>query len=556
MRRHAHHPFSSIKLLGILAIFLLLSMMSVVVTASSSSTTPTIQQYIYSYQNTDALNNPELVSKFYRQRGFQPAWGESTQAHLRSASLLRILRGSHREGLVYAGYTVSAIESYRYSMEEKHIAWFDVLLTDAFLSYVKHAGSGQVNPYQLQENWHYPLPTVDALEVLKRVLITGKVAEELGKLSPQHGSYRRLVNALAEYTSIKQNGGWPQVPLHGPPLKLGDQAEEIITLKQRLRISGDLAGNTSIDSVFDASLQAAIKRFQARYGLEENGIVGENTRFALHAPVEKRIQQIIVNLERWRWLPRDLGKRHIRVNTARYDLRAYDNDQSVLSMRVVVGETAHKTPAFSKALRYLVLNPYWNIPNDIARDELIPSEQTNPGHLSRLKIHVLSGSRKINPLKINWQRYNGRKKLPIRLRQDPGPRNALGRIKFMLPNKYNIYLHDTTTRTFFDSRERTFSHGCVRVEYPLMLADYVLGDKWSYQDIQRAIKSGKTRRINLPESIPVHLYYHTVWVNDDGKVNFRKDTYRNDHLIMTRMPSARPVTEKVFIVSDDRVPVT
>lgn len=554
MRRHARHPFASVSLFGILAIILLLSMISVITPASAGTAAPSVRQYIRSYQDADALAHPDLVKSFYQKHRYLPVWGESTHAHTRAGELLHILRQSHREGLVYAGHRLSAIESFRYSMQAKNIAWFDVLLTDAFLSYVQHAGRGQVDPYQLQENWHYKLPDVDALSVLRHVVRTGDVAGILGKLSPQHKSYQRLTEALAKYTSIKAQGGWPQIPLYGSPLKPGDQAEAVIPLKQRLKMTGDLAENASQHAVFDYELQAAIKHFQARHGLEADGVIDEKTRFALHAPVEKRIQQILVNLERWRWLPRDLGQRHIRVNTARFNLQAIENDRPVLSMRVVVGAAEHKTPAFSEAMQYLVLNPYWNVPNDIARDELIKSEQANPGHLSRLNIQVLSGSRKLNPLKINWARYANRKQLPIRFRQEPGPHNALGRIKFMLPNKFKVYLHDTTARIFFDSRERTFSHGCVRVEKPVKLADYVLGNKWSEQDIQRAIKSGKNRYIKLPQKIPVHIFYHTVWVDETGGINFRKDVYHNDRLILARMPSAQPVAEKVFIVSDEQQP--
>lgn len=554
MHRHARHPKISASLPGILGIVLLLSMVSVVYAASSGTAAPGVTQYIRLYHNTETLNHPQLVAAFYRGNRFQPVWGESTRAHARADSLLHVLRQSYREGLVYAGHSLSGIESYRYSMQARYIAWFDVLMTDAFISYVQQAGRGQVNPYQLQENWHYPLPEVDALALLKQVLRDDNVMSVLTGLSPQIDSYRRLVDALDRYTSIKADGGWPQIPLYGEPLEYGDQSEEIVLLKRRLQITGDLPENASLHAVFDYELQEAVRRFQARYGLEQDGVVGEKTRFALHAPVEKRIQQIIVNLERWRWLPRDLGRRHIRVNTARFDLRAFEDDKKVLSMRVVVGETEHKTPAFSEDMQYLVLNPYWNVPNKIARDELIRTEQANPGHLTRMNVRVLSGSKKLDPMKIDWSRYEGMKQLPVRLRQDPGPRNALGRIKFMLPNKYRVYLHDTPARIFFDSRVRTFSHGCVRVEDPLKLADYVLGEKWSARALQRVIDSGKNRYVKLPEPLPVHIYYHTVWADESGRVNFRNDVYNKDRLIMARMPSARPVAEKVFIVSDEQQP--
>ncbi len=547
MRRHAPHPIKLLPFFALLGILFQVAAMASPQAFFQPSESVVMQHYIKLFHAADSLKNTDLVRQFYHERAYQSIWVEADYTTAGADELIEVIHSAYREGLVFPGYYISTIESLRYSPKEKDRAWLDVVLTDAFISYAIQAGRGQLDPYSLQENWKYKLPIVDALQLLRTALASEDVAGVLRGLSPQQAGYRRLVESLDFYTGIKQQGGWPQISIYSSPLSKDMQTEEVVLLRERLTITGDLAPNASQHALFDYELEAAVQHFQKRHGIDADGVVGQKTRFALHAPVEKRIQQITANLERWRWLPRDMGDRHIRVNTAAFELQAIEYDQSVLSMRVVVGKTKNQTPSFSEDMQYLVLNPYWNVPNSIARDELIKKEQARPGYLAGKNIRVLSGNSKgtqiLNPDEIDWSAYKGMRNLPIKLRQDPGSKNALGKIKFMLPNKYSIYLHDTPSKSFFEKLQRTYSHGCVRVQDPLALADYVLGDDWQADAIQQVIARGKNKYIKLPESIPVHIVYQTVWVNAAGEINFRKDLYSNDRQIMAHLPAARTATQ-------------
>jgi len=285
-------------------------------------------------------------------------------------------------------------------------------------------------------------------------------------------------------------------------------------------------------------LEQAVRRFQTRHGLQVDGVVGKKTRAAMAVPVEQRIHQIRLNLERWHWVPRDLGNRYILINTAAFELEAYDNDEVSLAMRVIVGKEERPTPVFTENMRYLIVNPYWNVPNKLATHDLIPAQLNDPDYFHRKDIRIFAGwqagAEEVDPALIDWQAYLGVRYLPYKLQQAPGPANSLGRIKFMLPNAHSVYLHDTPARHLFEKPVRAFSSGCVRVENPLQLADYVLASRSggsARPDIESIIASGETRTLSLPESIPVYFLYQTAWTDSLGQVHFRDDIYRRDVLL-------------------------
>jgi murein L,D-transpeptidase YcbB/YkuD len=432
-------------------------------------------------------------------------------------------------------------------MQEK--ARQEIRLTDLFMSLARRASQGELNPSAFDTEWHYDRPQVDAVTLLQQAVASNEFTGVLSGLLPQHKSYRQLVSALGTFRELSQAGGWPEIAPVGPTIEIGATGDEIVQLRERLRLSGDLVADMSSDQGFDSGLKQAVKHFQKRHGLKADGVVGLETRKALHTSVDKRIEQITLNLERWRWLPRDLGKRHIRVNMAGFELQVREDDEVPLSMRVIVGKDERKTPAFTKKMSYLVFNPYWNVPNKIAREDLMPHVLHDPGYFFRKKIRVLSGwgkhSEELDPYSIDWQAYRDSKYLPFKFRQDPGERNSLGRVKFMLPNPYSVYLHDTPSRRLFNRSVRTFSSGCVRLEDPLALANYVMGDNWQEPALQRIIKSNKNRILALPEPIPVHMLYQTAWVDQAGTVQFRKDIYKKDKLMLMALPRAiEPVAQR------------
>jgi murein L,D-transpeptidase YcbB/YkuD len=348
-----------------------------------------------------------------------------------------------------------------------------------------------------------------------------------------HESYYAIQTMLEQYLSLRDAGGWPAFSSTGPVLESGDISAEIPAMRDILWRTGDLAESARGDVRFNGELLRAVMRFQERHGLTADGIVGKRTRQALSVDVDARIAQLRLNLERARQLPRDPGERYIWINTAAFELEVYEGSRVPLSMRVIVGKQEHQTPVFSEKLSYLVVNPYWHVPTKLAVRDLIPAMLRNPHYFNQRGIRVLSGwqsdATELDPQSINWGAYDGSRYLPYKLRQDPGPGNALGRIKFMLPNRYSVYLHDTPGTHLFERPVRTFSSGCVRVEKPLELARYVIGrDDIESQQLQAIIDTGENQVISLPEPIPVYMVYQTAWVDTNGNAQFRDDIYARD----------------------------
>jgi murein L,D-transpeptidase YcbB/YkuD len=338
---------------------------------------------------------------------------------------------------------------------------------------------------------------------------------------------------LLKYRELGEEGGWEPLP-DGPTLHEGDRDARVAALRARLTVSGDLDGNGGADrELFDPSLERGVRRFQGRHGLAVDGVVGKATLAALNVPVRERVRQIERNMERWRWLPEELGGRYILVNTADFSLEVVEEGEQVMAMRVVTGKKARRTPVFSGRMTYLVLNPYWHIPHKLAVEDILPKIKKDPGYLDRQKIRVFESweepAPEIQPETVDWSEIT-ESNLVFKLRQDAGPRNALGRVKFMFPNKFAVYLHDTPSRTMFQRSQRDFSSGCIRIEEPIDLALYVLrGDPdWTSEEVLSAIESRKNRIVWLPEPIPVHVLYWTAWVEGEGTVHFRNDVYDRD----------------------------
>lgn len=376
----------------------------------------------------------------------------------------------------------------------------------------------------------------------------------LDRVEPRHDGFHRLKAALQRYRRIAQSGGWPSVPnvwlrpADGAPHEHADDGatslspleaaryrRALVAVCERLQISGDLrrSDRRGCDDLleYDSPLQQAVRRFQARTGLATDGIVGPRTRAAMNVPVEERLAQMAANLARWWRLPDDLGERFVMVNIAAYRLTAVAAGRPVLSMRVIAGRPETPTPVFRDEISYLVFGPYWNVPRSITERELLPRIAANPAYLRRQRLQVVDGwsapAKVIDPETIDWDAALDA--FPFRLRQRPGPRNALGLVKFMFPNRFNVYLHDTPARHLFAVGRRAFSHGCVRVEAPIALARFLLADpeRWTEKTVETAMHAGRRRVVHLAEPVPVYLTYFTAWV-DDGVVQFREDIYRKD----------------------------
>ncbi|MGW8369195.1 MAG: L,D-transpeptidase family protein [Gammaproteobacteria bacterium] len=360
---------------------------------------------------------------------------------------------------------------------------------------------------------------------------------------PNQPDYYLLVDRLATLRQIRDRGGWPGVD-EGPALRFGDSDPRVAQIAARLSISGDLEPGFAGDE-FDEMLETAVERFQSRHGLTVDGVVGRASVAALNVPVQDRINQIIVNLERWRWLPESLGERYIIVNIAGFRLDVFENGHSIMDMRVVVGRPYRRTPVFSETIRYLELNPSWEVPMRIATQDKLPLIKADPSYITSQGFRLLRGwgadEQTIDPFSIDWSTVTARN-FDYRLRQTPGPMNALGQVKFMFPNKFSVYLHDTPSRELFGEDVRAFSSGCIRLSQPIDLAELLLADdpSWSRAAIDRALADGRERNVTLPRPMPVHLLYWTVWVDQDGVLQFRDDIYGRDPAVLRELREDPP----------------
>ena len=476
----------------------------------------------------------ERMESFYQQQDQRPVWWDllANQRKPAADELLAILAQSPRHGLDPAEYHEQELRKHWLAGEPADIARRDLLLTDAFLAYTRHLSSGRYAPQLLDPKWHILPQAMDSGAFLRRVVDRAEFHDQVEDLAPPHSGYRRLQRSLQHYHRLAVDIPWPLVD-GGPLLRPGERDLRVRDLRERLRLEGYPVADAEDEYRYDGELEAQVQAFQARHGLKVDGVLGAATVAALNASPEQRIWQILLNMERWRWLPRDLGERYLMVNMAGFNLQAVERERVQLDMRVIIGTAYRTTPAFIGRLSYLVVNPEWNVPQTILREDMIPRQRENPGFLASQNIRVLAGwsddAPEIDPADIDWRAIDPMR-FPYRLRQDPGPGNSLGRLKFMLPNEYDIYLHDTPGRHLFAQTVRTFSSGCIRVEQPLELAEYLLANagEWDRARLLEWIESGATRTLRLPQAVPVYILYWTAWVDDEGLTHFMDDVYGLD----------------------------
>jgi murein L,D-transpeptidase YcbB/YkuD len=474
----------------------------------------------------------ELIQDFYARRGFRPAWDEKNAAELR-----RALADSAADGLNPVDYFLPQLEEL--SRQSKgpaatptQIAQHDILQTEALLRLGYHLLFGKVDPETFDPQWNYgrTLEDRDIAPRIEAILASRDVYQRIEALKPTHRLYGALKRELARYRAAEAAPAPPPVPA-GASLKPGASDPRVPLLRARLLASGDLAAGGAADSpVYDAPLEEAVRRFQQRMGLESDGAVGAGTLAELNLPAAERARILRVNLDRGRVLLQDLPERFVVVNIAGFTAFLVRGQEIEWSARVQVGKPYRKTPLFRSEMTYVVFNPTWTVPPGIIRSDILPAAQADPASITRRGLKVLdAGGREVDPASVDWSRFKSGH-IPYTLRQDPGPKNALGRVKLMFPNDYFVYLHDTPSQALFDRADRAFSSGCVRVERALELAERVLDDpgQWNAQSIAEVIHGGKLQNVTLKRRMPVLLAYWTAWVDRDGHVNFRRDLYGQD----------------------------
>lgn len=480
--------------------------------------------------------NLPVLRRFYAQRGFRPLWVEG-EGPVREAALktLAVLRESGRDGLAPADYHAEPIAQRLDALtDEAARVEAELLLTDAVIAYGTHLRAGRIAPKAVSVDFAVAPPDIDPVGIGNAVAAAADPAVPLAALVPASREYDTLRAALATLRAAEAAGSWPRVPApRAPKLEPGMRDPAVKVLRQRLTVTGDLDGGSSASDHYDAPLRRAVERFQARHGLATDGIVGASTIAALNVPVADRIAQVVANLERARWLPADLGERHVIVNVPDYRLKAIENGRVVEDMRVIVGTRVRRTPIFSSTITSVVLNPTWTVPVRLAREDYLPKLLRNPGYLTEKGFTVYSSwaadATPLDARRVNWKAVgNGIGRL--KLRQDPGPNNALGQVKFNIPNGFDVYLHDTPSREKFGQTVRAFSSGCVRVGEPMALAAFVLAANtdWPVERRQQFLDRQETKTIPVKQPLAVHLLYQTVWVDGAGALQFREDIYGRD----------------------------
>jgi L,D-transpeptidase YcbB len=479
-----------------------------------------------------AIRNRLLLPRIYEIGGFAPLWTDSRAA----GDLIRVIREVARDGLNPAHYNLAVIERLAaHPATPVNTAELDLLRTDALIRLAYDLRYGKVDPVTLEvpRDRARPLRTADAAADLRLMIRSGRLHDEVIALRPDHYGYRALLNALAQLRHIEQAGGWISIR-PGRPLQRDSADARAPLLRQRLAMESDLSDDAALDDMnFDRTLQEGLQSFQHRHGLKADGLLGPATLAELNVPVETRMDQLKVNLERARWVMHDLPKTFVSVNVAGAMVYFIRDGKVIFETRGVVGRSYTATPVFRATMSYIELNPTWTVPPGIV-GEVLAAIRRNPRYLAQEKMHVLSrNGRRLDEAGIDFSRYTARN-FPYVFHQAPGPRNPLGRLKFVMPNSYNVYLHDTPSHELFEREQRTFSHGCIRVHEPLRLAALILNEfaRWSPESIQAAIETGATRAIRLATPVPVLVLYWTASTDLHGELHFYRDVYGRDAALL------------------------
>jgi murein L,D-transpeptidase YcbB/YkuD len=454
------------------------------------------------------------IRRFYSERKYAYAWFEDDGIIEQSNNLFARVQQTQDDGLEQPlPYQDRFAELMDRPNKKATRQELELMLTSQYLSLAAIAWKGLSEKEQKGLGWFIPRKKLSYTEFLDSLLQSP--SDSFLEQEPVNPLYQALRAQLKRYSEIDSTTKWSKIPDIKKPVRPGDSSFIILIVRERLTVLGDLNKNGDTGNIYDDALESAVIRYQDRHGLKNDGVIANAVIHDLNVPIRDRIDQIVVNMERSRWLPQQFTKKpsYILVNIPEYKLHVIENSKEVWNCNVVVGDTGNKTVVFTGMMNHLVFSPNWNVPESIVKDEIIPSMEKDSEYLVKQDLEI-TGER------------NG---LPV-VRQKPGVENSLGLVKFMFPNTHNIYLHDSPAKELFNRNSRAFSHGCVRVSEPDRLASYVLRDmpEWDEQRISEAMNSGEEKYVTLKTKVPVFIVYFTAWVDNAGVLNFRKDIYQND----------------------------
>ncbi|MFM2361659.1 MAG: hypothetical protein RLZZ316_561 [Bacteroidota bacterium] len=479
-----------------------------------------IESFIVANKLTDSVAN--RLRQFYTGRGYQYAWFNNDGL----AEYTDAFYNMYADYAAYAGDSAAVykmlpaiydtvVNTMLFNAKDTITTTAELLLTLQFFRYARraYAGNPQLDAKELE--WFIPRKKLN-LPVLLDSMLAAK-EKDISAYEPVNRQYHLLKEYLIKYYAIEKRGGWHPIAIATKKIEAGDTASGIALVKQRLFLTGDLAA-VDTSNEYNTSLIIAIKNFQHRYGFNEDGKLSNSLLAEMNRPITERIQQLLINMERIRWVPATPTTDYLLVNIPEFKLHVYEKGKYAFNMNVVVGTAANSTVIFNGNLKHVVFSPYWNVPPGILKNEVLPAIKRNPNYLAKHNMEWNGGA----------------------VRQKPGPKNSLGLVKFLFPNTYNIYLHDSPAKSLFEESKRAFSHGCIRLAAPKKLASFLLKSypEWTDEKITAAMNKGKEQYVGLQRTVPVFIGYFTAWVDRDGKLNFRNDIYGHDKKMAARLFSA------------------
>lgn len=483
-----------------------------------------------------AAAKDRTIAGFYRDHEYDPLWTGRGDGARRNALLAALSRAADH-GLPAARYGADRLaEAFRRARTDRDRGAVEVAATRAFLAYARDVQSGIIDPRRVDSEIARVPPRRDPRKLLE-AFARSTPSAFFRRLPPQGQEYAQLLKEKARLEKIVRAGGWG-APVKARKLEPGDSGPAVVALRDRLWRMGYL--RRSLSPAYDAALQKAVQVFQLDHGLAPDGVAGGATLAALNVPARDRLAQIVVQLERRRWLNKPLGDRHILVNIPAFTAYVVDHGKVSFETRVVVGKAGKdtRTPEFSDVMTHMIVNPRWNVPKSIATKEYLPLLKKNPNAVGYFQLRDRSG-RLVSRDEVDFSALS-EQEFPFDMIQPPSDSNALGKVKFMFPNKFNIYLHDTPAKSLFSRTMRAYSHGCVRVARPFDLAYFLLekevADPKGY--FHRVLSTGKETRIDLTEHVPVHIVYHTAFASPKGRINYRSDIYGRDRRIFEALSAA------------------
>lgn len=487
----------------------------------------------------DYLISTDELQTFYKERKYQPVWYRNGKISSAATELYLAVETATVDGLEPEDYHNRALQETCATATGVAIAYCDLLFTDAFFLLAQHLSAGKVDPEKLSPDWPADLQR-PLIPLLQTALAEGKVKQTLAGMRPTQLKYERLM-AVLRRLRVAEAPDWPALPVT-PAITPGQEDERMGAIVERLVFWGDMQSPTDPITFYSEEVQQAVEYFQGRHGLRADGSISEATLNALNVSPAARARQIQTNMERLRWLADDLGAHHLLVNIAGFELQAVKHGETVFTTPVAVSPYCSQVPVFSSSIRYLVFNPTWTVPRDAVAHQL-SAIQRDPDYLDRLGFTVYADMTPIAVNTVNWSQLSEHS-FVYRLVQAPGPHNAMGQVKFMFPNNYNVSLHDAPGEDLFDETEMAFDAGCIRVQQPLDLAAWTLKDaNWSRQQLHALLEEQVPRALYLRDPLPVHVEYRTAWVDSKGVLNFRADVYQRDqtlHEALTRPMAIAP----------------